>query len=246
MPTVLWFCQPPRNRSQDVSSEIDWPRDVGTLVAAEDPPPYNEIIGPTKPRGEATAPGGEAARRPCAVAGRRWRRNNARRRKPCPLPLGDASKRRLVRPAKADDKKVHRRCLRPRHPTREVLGNAVESPCDQEDQRGAVPQPSPNSGTCGPSSPSASMLEASALASLRCYDRIMKTTIDIPDQELSDAMRFTGAKTKRDAVVTAITDFNRRRRMAELASFAGTCPGMMTVDELRSLRGRRVESVGSG
>ena len=37
-----------------VSSEIDWPTDVSGMVAAEDPPPYNEIIGPTKPRGEAT------------------------------------------------------------------------------------------------------------------------------------------------------------------------------------------------
>ena len=36
-----------------VSSEIDWPTDVSTMVAAEDPAPYNEIIGPTKPRGEA-------------------------------------------------------------------------------------------------------------------------------------------------------------------------------------------------
>ena len=74
----------------------------------------------------------------------------------------------------------------------------------------------------------------------------MKTTIDIPDQELSDAIRFTGAKTKRDAVVTAITDFNRRRRMAELASFAGTCPDMMTVEELLNLRRRQGERVGSG
>ena len=36
------------------SSEIDWPTNVSTMVAVEDPPPYNEIIGPTKPRGEAT------------------------------------------------------------------------------------------------------------------------------------------------------------------------------------------------
>ena len=73
----------------------------------------------------------------------------------------------------------------------------------------------------------------------------MKTTIDIPDQELSDAIRFTGAKTKREAVVTAIADFNRRRRMADLAGFAGTCPDMMTVDELLNLRRRGRESVGS-
>ena len=71
----------------------------------------------------------------------------------------------------------------------------------------------------------------------------MKTTIDIPEDELSDAMRFTRAKTKREAVVTALADFNRRRRMAELVQYAGTCPDMMTVDELQAHRRRRVKSV---
>ena len=67
----------------------------------------------------------------------------------------------------------------------------------------------------------------------------MKTTIDIPHSELSDAIRFTGAKTKREAVVTAIADFNRRRRIAELAKYAGTCPDLMTAVELRDQRRRR-------
>ena len=73
----------------------------------------------------------------------------------------------------------------------------------------------------------------------------MKTTIDIPESELADAIRFTGANTKREAVVTAIADFNQRRRMAELAGYAGTCPDLMTVDELREQRRRRVDPVGS-
>jgi Arc/MetJ family transcription regulator len=64
----------------------------------------------------------------------------------------------------------------------------------------------------------------------------MKTTIEIPDQELEDAIRFTGAKTKRQAVVTAIADFNRRRRMAELAKHFGTCPNLITPEELLALR----------
>ena len=67
----------------------------------------------------------------------------------------------------------------------------------------------------------------------------MKTTIDIPANELSDAMRFTRAKARREAVVTAIADFNRRRRMAELVEYAGTCPDMMTVEELRAQRWER-------
>ena len=67
----------------------------------------------------------------------------------------------------------------------------------------------------------------------------MKTTIDIPENELTDAMRFTRAKTKREAVVTAIADFNRRQRIAELVEYAGTCPDMMTVDDLRAQRWER-------
>jgi hypothetical protein len=50
----------------------------------------------------------------------------------------------------------------------------------------------------------------------------MKTTIDIPEDELREAMRFTKAKTKREAVVRVLTEFNRRRRMAELVRYSGT------------------------
>src|SRR4029450_11454384 len=48
----------------------------------------------------------------------------------------------------------------------------------------------------------------------------MKTTNDIPEDELRDAMRFTKAKTKREAVVKVLEEFNRRRRMAELVKYA--------------------------
>ena len=74
------------------------------------------------------------------------------------------------------------------------------------------------------------------------YDRPVKTTADTLDDELSDAMRFTRAKTKREAVVTALADFNRRRRMAELVEYAGTCPGMMTVEELHAQRWERMKA----
>ena len=64
----------------------------------------------------------------------------------------------------------------------------------------------------------------------------MKTTVDIPDKELEDAIRFTGAKTKRQAIVTAVTDFNRRQRMAEIVKHFGTCRDLMTIEELLELR----------
>ena len=65
---------------------------------------------------------------------------------------------------------------------------------------------------------------------------LMKTTIDIPDEALRDAMRFAKAKTKREAVVTALADFNRRQRMALLTRHLGTCKDMMTPQELTELR----------
>ena len=68
------------------------------------------------------------------------------------------------------------------------------------------------------------------------YDGIMKTTIDIPEAELEEAMGFTKARTKREAIVTALMDFNRRRRMAALVKHAGTCAGLMSADEVKSLR----------
>ncbi len=49
-------------------------------------------------------------------------------------------------------------------------------------------------------------------------------------------MRFTGATTKREAVVTALTDFNRRRRTAALAKHFGTSATFMTHAELMKLR----------
>jgi len=64
----------------------------------------------------------------------------------------------------------------------------------------------------------------------------MKTTIDIPDQELQEAMRYLGAKTKREAVVAALSDFNRRNRMAALASTLGTFKEFITPAELRRQR----------
>ena len=68
------------------------------------------------------------------------------------------------------------------------------------------------------------------------YIAIMKTTIDIPETELREAMKFTNARTKREAVVTALVDYNRRMRMAALARYAGTCTDLMSPEELQALR----------
>jgi hypothetical protein len=67
----------------------------------------------------------------------------------------------------------------------------------------------------------------------------MKTTIDIPEHELEEAMRHTGAATKREAVVTAIVDFNRRRRLAKLVEKFGTFEHFLSHDDLRKSRAER-------
>ena len=64
----------------------------------------------------------------------------------------------------------------------------------------------------------------------------MKTTVDIPDQELADVMRYTQAATKREAIVTAIAEYNRRRRMAALVEHAGQGESMITPEELQAQR----------
>jgi len=67
----------------------------------------------------------------------------------------------------------------------------------------------------------------------------MKTTIDIPENDLKEVLGHTGAKTKREAVVTAIADYNRRRRLAQLAARLGTLERFMTHDELKRQRRAR-------
>ena len=64
----------------------------------------------------------------------------------------------------------------------------------------------------------------------------MKTTIDIPKDQLQEAIRWTGARTKREAVVTAITEFNRRKRLEKLADRLGTFQNVMSDEELQQMR----------
>jgi Arc/MetJ family transcription regulator len=68
------------------------------------------------------------------------------------------------------------------------------------------------------------------------YSRGMKTTIDIPEDALEEVLLHTRAKTKRDAVVTAISEFNRRRRLEKLAEQLGSFDNVMPLEELLRLR----------
>lgn len=49
-------------------------------------------------------------------------------------------------------------------------------------------------------------------------------------------MQYTGARNKREAVVTALVDFNRRQRLQRLTEQFGTFGELMTQEELRQMR----------
>jgi hypothetical protein len=64
----------------------------------------------------------------------------------------------------------------------------------------------------------------------------MKTTVDIPDKELEEALKYTKAKTKKEAIVFVVKDFNKRRRLMELSKILGTFENFMNQDDLKKIR----------
>jgi hypothetical protein len=64
----------------------------------------------------------------------------------------------------------------------------------------------------------------------------MKTTIDIPEEEMDQLLRNTRAKTKKKAVLEAVVDFNRRKRLVRVAKMLGTFHDFITPEELRRMR----------
>jgi Arc/MetJ family transcription regulator len=64
----------------------------------------------------------------------------------------------------------------------------------------------------------------------------MKTTVDLPEAALAEAMKHTKARTKTEAVSRAVAEFNRRERMAALTRHLGTFKDFMTQADLKRLR----------
>ena len=62
----------------------------------------------------------------------------------------------------------------------------------------------------------------------------MKTTIDIPEKALAEVMKFTGAKTKKEAVVKALEEFNRLQKVEALLKMAGSIPDFPTNDKIEA------------
>jgi hypothetical protein len=60
----------------------------------------------------------------------------------------------------------------------------------------------------------------------------MRITVDIPECEIDDAIRSTGARAEDEAVIRVVMEFNRRSRIAELTRHEGTCVDLISPEEL--------------
>ncbi|MBE0431054.1 MAG: type II toxin-antitoxin system VapB family antitoxin [Dehalococcoidia bacterium] len=63
-----------------------------------------------------------------------------------------------------------------------------------------------------------------------------KTTVVIDDELLQRAMQVSGARTKRQAITTALGELVRRRNLEALRQEAGTYDLALSVEELERLR----------
>jgi Arc/MetJ family transcription regulator len=65
----------------------------------------------------------------------------------------------------------------------------------------------------------------------------VKTTIDIPEKVLTETIKHTGAKTKKEAILTAVEKYNKLRRLAALnARIHGAFKDFMTQEDLKIMR----------
>lgn len=69
------------------------------------------------------------------------------------------------------------------------------------------------------------------------YTGSMKTTIDIPEEVLAETIKHTRAKTKREAILTAVQKYNKLHRLAKLnARIRGSFKDFMTQEDLKIMR----------
>jgi Arc/MetJ family transcription regulator len=64
----------------------------------------------------------------------------------------------------------------------------------------------------------------------------MRTTLDLPEELLSEAMKATQIKTKTKVIIAALEDLVRKSKISELKDFKGKID--LAID-LNDLRGRR-------
>ncbi len=64
----------------------------------------------------------------------------------------------------------------------------------------------------------------------------MKTTLDIPVELLNDVQKYSSHNTRKDAVITALSEYVERKKMAELVQLKGSMKTLISQQELTELR----------
>ena len=68
----------------------------------------------------------------------------------------------------------------------------------------------------------------------------MRTTIDIENDLIHEVMKKAGVKTKKDAIVTALRDYLRYKKIEELKGLIGNYEDFdLTLDDLKTMRNER-------
>jgi len=68
----------------------------------------------------------------------------------------------------------------------------------------------------------------------------MRTTIDIENDLIHEVMKKAGVKTKKDAIVTALRDYLRHKKIEELKGLIGNYEDFgLTLDDLKTMRNER-------
>jgi len=68
----------------------------------------------------------------------------------------------------------------------------------------------------------------------------MRTTIDINEDLINDVMKKAGVRTKKDAIVIALKDYLRHKKVEELKGLIGNYESFaLTLDDLKKMRDAR-------
>lgn len=62
----------------------------------------------------------------------------------------------------------------------------------------------------------------------------MKTTLDLPDELMKEAMQLTEIKTKTEVIIVALQELIQKNKVAELRSYKGKVNLDMDIDLLRN------------
>ena len=73
----------------------------------------------------------------------------------------------------------------------------------------------------------------------------MRTTIDLPEELMDEVQRVSHTSSRREALVTAMEDYLRRKRLRAVIAAAGTLELDIDVRALRDADRRRFEESGS-